>query len=170
MANLADAQLQLSYTTVTAPSPGRIGRKQVEVGQRVQPGQPLLALVEVSPWIVANFKETQLERMRPGQPVEIKVDAYPGRIFRGYVESFSPASGAQFALLPPENATGNFTKIVQRVPVKIVFDPESIKGFESMLLPGMSVVPTVDVSSVPAVQKRPAPAQHKPVKRPKSQA
>lgn len=161
MANLADAQLQLSYTTVAAPNAGRIGRKQVEVGQRVQPGQPLVAIVEDTPWIVANFKETQMERMRPGQPVEIKVDAYPGHVFRGRVESFSPASGAQFALLPPENATGNYTKIVQRIPVKIVFDPASIKGFESMLLPGMSVIPSVDVSNVPAKAPKPPQAQEK---------
>jgi membrane fusion protein, multidrug efflux system len=146
-AGLAEAKLLLSYTTITAPSAGRVGRKQVEVGQRLQPGQPLLAIVSNDVWITANFKETQLERMRPGQPVDIKVDAFPSHHFKGYVDSFSPASGAQFALLPPENATGNYTKIVQRVPVKIVFDPVSIKGFETALRPGMSVVPTVDVAA-----------------------
>jgi membrane fusion protein (multidrug efflux system) len=154
MANLAEAKLQLSYTGIVAPAAGRIGRKQVEVGQRLQPGQPLMAIVGKDVWVTANFKETQLERMRPGQPVDIKVDAFPQHHFRGYVESFSPASGAQFALLPPENATGNYTKIVQRVPVKIVFDPASIKGFESVLLPGMSVVPTVDVSTAETRRKK----------------
>jgi membrane fusion protein, multidrug efflux system len=143
-AALKDAELQLSYTTIPAPTSGRIGHKTVEVGQRVQPGQALLAVADESTWVVANFKETQLAKMKPGQTVEIEVDALPGHRFTGKVESFSPASGAQFALLPPDNATGNFTKIVQRVPVKVVFDPESIRGFESRIVPGLSAV--VDVA------------------------
>ncbi|MBC8124023.1 MAG: HlyD family secretion protein [Gemmatimonadaceae bacterium] len=146
---LSDAQLQLSYTNVTAPTSGRIGRRTVEAGQRVQPGQPLLAVVEDRPWVVANFKETQLERMRPGQPVEIEMDTFRSHTFTGRVDSIAPGSGAQFALLPPDNATGNFTKIVQRVPVKIVFDPESLKGYEDMLVPGMSTVVSVNVGNGP---------------------
>ena len=144
-ANLKDAQLQLSYTNITAPSVGRVGRKTVEVGQRVQPGQPLMAIVDNEYWVVANFKETQLEEMQPGQPVEIKLDAFPHHPFIGRVDSISPASGAQFALLPPDNATGNFTKIVQRIPVKIVLDPQSIKGYESRITPGMSAEVSVEL-------------------------
>lgn len=144
-ANLKDAQLQLSYTNITAPSVGRVGRKTVEVGQRVQPGQPLMAIVDNEYWVVANFKETQLEQMKPGQPVEIKLDAFPHHPFIGRVDSISPASGAQFALLPPDNATGNFTKIVQRIPVKIVLDPQSIKGYESRITPGMSAEVSVEL-------------------------
>jgi membrane fusion protein, multidrug efflux system len=143
-AELKNAELQLSYTSIVAPTAGRIGNKTVQVGQRVQPGQTLMSLVQITPWIVANFKETQLENMRPGQPVEIKIDAFPHHIFRGKVDSLAPASGAKFALLPPDNATGNFTKIVQRVPVKILFDADSIRGYESRIAPGMSVIPTVE--------------------------
>lgn len=144
-ASLKDAQLQLSYTNITAPSGGRIGRKSAEVGQRVQPGQPLMAIVSNEYWVVANFKETQLEQIQPGQPVEIKLDAFPHHPFVGRVDSISPASGAQFALLPPDNATGNFTKIVQRIPVKVVFEPQSIKGYESRIAPGMSAEATIEV-------------------------
>lgn len=142
---LRNAQLQLSYTTIQAPTDGRIGRKTVEVGQQIQAGTPLMALVGNTYWITANFKETQLEAMRPGQPVEIKLDSFPHKTFTGHVDSLSPASGAEFALLPPDNATGNFTKVVQRVPVKIVFDADSIKGYESMITPGMSAVVSVAV-------------------------
>jgi membrane fusion protein (multidrug efflux system) len=142
---LKDARLQLTYTNLKAPSSGRIGRKSVEVGQRVQPGQPLLAIVENQVWVVANFKETQLERMRPGQETEVKLDALPSHIFKGKVDSVAPASGAQFSLLPPDNATGNFTKIVQRIPVKVVLEPKSIKGYESLLTPGMSAAVSVAV-------------------------
>lgn len=148
-AALGDARLQLSYTNITAPASGRIGRRTVEAGQRVQPGQPLLAVVEDRPWVVANFKETQLERMRPNQPVEIEIDAFRDHTFTGRIDSIAPGSGAQFALLPPDNATGNFTKIVQRVPVKIVFDPESLKGYAGMLVPGMSTVVSVNVGNRP---------------------
>ena len=144
-ANLKDAQLQLSYTNITAPNSGRVGRKTVEEGQRVQPGQPLMAIVDNQYWVVANFKETQLEKMQPGESVEVKLDAFPHHTFTGRVDSISPASGAQFALLPPDNATGNFTKIVQRVPVKIVLDSQSIKGYESRIVPGMSAEVSVEV-------------------------
>ncbi len=124
-ADLAFAELQLSYASVVAPASGTVSKKSVEVGQYVQAGQPLLAIVEdAETWVVANFKETQLKKMRVGQPVAIEVDAYPKAVFHGKVESFAAATGAKFALLPPDNATGNFTKVVQRVPVKIVFtDP-----------------------------------------------
>jgi membrane fusion protein (multidrug efflux system) len=111
----------------------------------VQAGQSLFALVEENYWIVANFKETQLNKMRTGQEVEISVDALGGRSFKGTLESLSPATGARFALLPPDNATGNFTKVVQRVPVKIAFDPDSIKGLEDRLRPGLSTVVRVQV-------------------------
>lgn len=141
------AKLNLGYTRILAPSSGRVGRKTVEVGQRVQPGEPLMSLVSPQIWVVANYKETQLERMRPGQPVDIHVDAFPSHHFTGWVDSFSPASGAQFALLPPENATGNFTKIVQRIPVKILLDSKSVDGFEDLLVPGMSTVVSVQVSA-----------------------
>jgi membrane fusion protein (multidrug efflux system) len=143
-AELKNADLQLSYSSIVAPISGRIGNKTIQVGQRVQPGQTLMSVVQLTPWIVANFKETQLENMQPGQTVEIKIDAFPHHSFKGKVDSLSPASGAKFALLPPDNATGNFTKIVQRIPVKIVFDPASIRGYESRIAPGMSVVVTVD--------------------------
>jgi membrane fusion protein (multidrug efflux system) len=124
-ATLEAAKLQLSYAVVTAPATGIVSKKAVEVGQYVQAGQPLLAIVEgTDTWVSANFKETQLAKMHPGQTVEIEVDAYPGHVFHGRVESLSAATGARFSLLPPDNATGNFTKVVQRVPVKIVFtDP-----------------------------------------------
>jgi len=141
------AKLNLSYTRIVAPASGRIGRKMLEIGQRVQPGEPLMSVVSPQIWIVANYKETQLERMRPGQPVEVHVDAFPSHRFTGRLDSFSPASGAQFALLPPENATGNFTKIVQRIPVKILLDAKSLDGYEDLLVPGMSTVVSVKVSA-----------------------
>ena len=116
----ANAQLQLDYTRITAPASGEVSRKQVEVGQLVAPGQPLLSIVaDTGVWVTANFKETQLAKIRPGQPVEFEIDAYGGCVGEGKVESVSGATGAKFALLPPDNATGNFTKVVQRVPVRI---------------------------------------------------
>ncbi len=143
-ANLKNAQLQLSYTNITSPTDGRVGNAEtIVVGQRVQPGQALIAIQENHPWIVANFKETQLEWMRPGQVVEIRIDAFPHERFWGWVNSIAPASGSATALLPPDNATGNFTKIVQRVPVKIIFDPRSTRGYESLIVPGMSTEVTV---------------------------
>lgn len=144
-AQLAEAQLQLSYTNITAPAAGHIGRKTVEAGQRVQAGQPLMALVGDQMWIVANFKETQVRKMHPGEPVEIELDAFPNHPFQGRVDSLSPASGSEFALLPPDNATGNFTKVVQRIPVKVTFDPKSIRGYEGQITPGMSASVSVDV-------------------------
>jgi membrane fusion protein (multidrug efflux system) len=128
---------------IAAPVSGRIGRKSVEVGQRVQPGQPLMAIVEDKPWVVANFKETQLEKMRPRQPVDVEIDTFSHHPFRGKIDSLAPGSGNEFALLPPDNATGNFTKIVQRIPVKIVLDDDSIRGYEGLISPGMSAVVTV---------------------------
>lgn len=144
---LHDAELQLSYTKIIAPVDGRVGKKTVEPGQRIQPGQQLMTIVADDIWVVANFKETQLERLRPHQAVEIKIDSFPNQKFIGTVDSVSPGSGASFALLPPDNATGNFTKIVQRVPVKIRFDRASTKGFENLLVPGMSAIVSVDVQN-----------------------
>ena len=145
LANLQDAELQLSYTEILAPAAGRIGKKNLETGNRVQPGQALLALVQPAVWVAANFKETQLTHLKPGQPVRLRVDAFPGRLFTGHVDSLAPASGAQFALLPPDNATGNFIKIVQRVPVKITFDRQSTGDCQDRILPGMSAVVEVKV-------------------------
>lgn len=142
---LQNAELQLSYTTLYAPTDGSIANKSIEAGQRVQPGQSLMAVVENYVWILANFKETQLGRIRVGQSVDISIDAIHGGRFTGRVNSFQRGSGAVFALLPPDNATGNFTKIVQRVPVKIVFDPQSIKGSEDRIVPGLSTVPAIKV-------------------------
>jgi membrane fusion protein (multidrug efflux system) len=137
------AQLNLSYTEITAPEAGYVTHRAAEVGAYAQPGQPLLAIVPAQAWVVANFKETQLADMRPGQPVEIFVDAYPQHKFAGHVDSVQAGSGARFSLLPPENATGNYVKVVQRVPVKIVFDEKPDPAF--VFGPGMSVVPTVKV-------------------------
>ncbi|MBD2019126.1 HlyD family secretion protein, partial [Leptolyngbya sp. FACHB-36] len=142
---LRNAQQQLSYTSIAAPASGRIGRKTVEVGQQIQPRTPLMALVSTEYWVTANFKETQLEQMHPGQRAEVKLDAFPHKTFTGHLESLSPASGAEFALLPPDNATGNFTKVVQRVPVKVVFDADSIRGYESRITPGMSATVAIDL-------------------------
>lgn len=143
-AALKNAQQQLAYTSIAAPVGGRVGRKNVQVGQQVQPGTPLLAIVDDQYWVTSNFKETQLGKMHPGQKAEIKLDSFPDHIFTGRVESLSPASGAQFALLPPDNATGNFTKVVQRIPVRIVFDQDSVRGFEQAITPGMSAVVTIE--------------------------
>ncbi len=141
-ANLAQAELNLQYTTVKAPARGVIGRKGINAGQVVQAGQPLLAIVQLDEvWIVANYKETQLKDMRPGQRATVDVDALGGRGFNGKVGSLAGATGARFSLLPPENATGNFVKVVQRVPVKIVLDPG--QDPEHRLRPGMSVTTTV---------------------------
>ncbi|HEY9154522.1 MAG TPA: HlyD family secretion protein, partial [Opitutaceae bacterium] len=127
-ATLRDAELKLSYTKIVAPVAGRVGNKAVEVGNRVQTGQVLMDVAAPEVWINANFKETQIAHMRVGQPVEITIDAIPGKTIHGHVDSFAPASGAQFALLPPDNATGNFNKVVQRVPVKIALDNEDAKA------------------------------------------
>jgi membrane fusion protein (multidrug efflux system) len=139
---LESSQLKLGYTEITAPAAGRITRKSVEVGNTVQPGQPLMSLVNFSePYIVANYKETRIEGIAPGQEVVIRIDAYPGRKFAGKVDSIMAGTGSAFTLFPPENASGNYVKVVQRVPVKIVFDnPEEVRG---LLRVGMSVVPTI---------------------------
>ena len=140
-AALEQAKLNLSYTEVRALVSGVVSRKTVEVGQVVQPGQPLLAIVPLDDvWVTANFKESQLAAIRPGQPVEVAVDAY-GRTYRGRVDSIAAATGSRFSLLPPENAAGNYVKVVQRVPVKIVLEPGQDR--EHLLRPGLSVVPTV---------------------------
>ncbi|MDB6022807.1 MAG: Secretion protein HlyD family protein [Pedosphaera sp.] len=140
-----EAKRKLARTTLAAPADGRIGNKNVEVGNRVQAGETLLALVEPDVWVVANFKETQLSRMHRGQTVDVTIDALPGEILPGTVDSLAPASGAQFALLPADNATGNFTKVVQRVPVKIVFAPETTRRLADKLRPGLSAVVSVRV-------------------------
>ena len=138
-ANLDQAGLNLSYTRIVAPADGIIGNRSAQLGQRVQPGQSLMALTQHQFWVTANFKETQLARMRPGQPVTIHVDAI-GRDFKGRVENMPGATGSLYDLLPPENATGNYVKIVQRLPVRILFD----NGQDlSQLRPGMSVEPEV---------------------------
>lgn len=140
-ATLQQAELHLQYTVIRAPNTGIVSKKTVEPGEVIQPGQPVLALVNLEDvWVTANFKETQLQNMRPGQPAEIEVDAY-GRTYKGHVDSIGGATGARFSLLPPENATGNYVKVVQRVPVKIVF--EKGQDPQHLLRPGMSVVPTV---------------------------
>ncbi len=141
-AALAQAELNLQYATVKAPVGGIVSRNGINPGQVVQAGQPLLAIVQIDDvWVTANFKETQLKDMRPGQRAVISVDAYGGTEFKGKVDSISGATGARFSLLPPENATGNFVKVVQRVPVKIVLDPG--QDPDHRLRPGMSVFPTV---------------------------
>ena len=141
-ADLEFARQQLAYTILRAPVAGVIAKKNLEIGQVVQAGRPVLAVVPVQDvWVEANFKETQLQHMRPGQKATLTVDAYPGQEFTGTVASISPGTGSVFSLLPPENATGNFVKVVQRVPVKIVLAPESSPGL--LLRPGMSVLATV---------------------------
>ena len=141
-ANLAQAELNLQYVAVKAPVRGVVSKKGINAGQVVQAGQPLLAIVQIDDvWVTANFKETQLKDMRPGQRVVISVDAYGGREYKGKVDSIAGATGARFSLLPPENATGNFVKVVQRVPVKIVLEPG--QDPDHRLRPGMSVTPTV---------------------------
>jgi membrane fusion protein (multidrug efflux system) len=144
-AGVTDAKRKLAYATLVAPAGGRIGNRNVEAGNRVQAGQVLFALVEPDTWIVANFKETQIARMHSGLTVDVSIDALPGVGLHGTVESLSPASGAQFALLPPDNATGNFTKVVQRVPVKIVLDRQSARAAGERLRPGLSAVVDVRV-------------------------
>jgi membrane fusion protein (multidrug efflux system) len=141
-ARLKQAQLNLEYATIKATVPGRITRRTVEVGNYVQPGQTLLSIVQPDRWVIANFKETQLVGMEPNQKVNIYVDAL-GITLHGHVESFQPGTGARFSLLPAENATGNYVKVVQRVPVKILIDepPETLQK----LAPGLSVQPEVEI-------------------------
>jgi membrane fusion protein (multidrug efflux system) len=138
------AELELSYTKVFAPEEGYITRKTIEEGQLIQIGTPMMAISQSDEmWVIANFKETQLELMRPGQTVDIHIDAYPSQSFHGKVESLQAGTGSRFSVLPPENATGNYVKVVQRIPVKIVFDPAP--DADHRLVPGMSVQPTVRV-------------------------
>lgn len=142
-AALLQAELNLSYTKINVPNAGKVAQRTVEPGMYVNAGQPLFALVRPDIWVTANFKETQITHMRPGQPVKIRVDTYPGKVFKATVNSIQAGSGARFSLFPPENATGNYVKVVQRVPVKITFDepwdPKYPVG------PGMSVEPKVKV-------------------------
>lgn len=140
------AELNLSYASITAPVDGVVGNRTLRVGQYVQAGTQLMAVVPLAgTYIVANYKETQLTDVKPGQKVEVEVDMFPGVKVEGHVDSIAPASGQEFALLPPDNATGNFTKVVQRVPVKIVLDPAH--GLAGDLRPGMSVVPTINTKT-----------------------
>jgi membrane fusion protein (multidrug efflux system) len=142
-ARVQQAELNLSYTKIIAPLDARVTARSVQPGNYIQPGQQLMALVPTNVWVTANFKETQLTWMKPGQPVELSVDAYPGRKFKGKVDSLQAGSGARFSLLPPENAVGNYVKVVQRVPVKIVFDEPLPPGLD--IAPGMSAEPKVKV-------------------------
>jgi membrane fusion protein (multidrug efflux system) len=154
-AQVAQARLTLSYCELRAPVTGYVTRKNVERGNFIQPGQPLLNLVTEDLYVTANFKETQLTHLNPGQPVDITVDTFPGVSFKGRVDSRMAGTGSAFALLPPENATGNFVKVVQRVPVKIVFDRDEIHRLPQLAL-GLSVIATVDVSAPPAVSTQTA--------------
>ena len=140
------AELNVGYTTITAPIDGVVGNRTLRTGQFVQAGTQLMSLVPATgAYVIANYKETQLTNVRKGQTVEIAVDMFPGQVVRGHVDSLAPASGQEFALLPPDNATGNFTKVVQRIPVKIVLDATEVE-----LRPGMSVIPTIATLSQPA--------------------
>ncbi|HEX4023504.1 MAG TPA: HlyD family secretion protein [Steroidobacteraceae bacterium] len=142
-ARAQQAELDLSYTQVIAPVDGRVTARSVQPGNYIEPGQALLALVPRSVWVVANFKETQLTDLRPGQPVELQIDAYPGMSFKAHVDSLQAGTGGRFSLLPPENAVGNYVKVVQRVPVKIDFNEPVPQGLD--VAPGMSVEPRVRV-------------------------
>jgi membrane fusion protein (multidrug efflux system) len=140
-ATLTLARVNLGYTRITAPEGGIVSERKVRPGQLVSPGTQVISLIQRDVWVQANYKETQVRHMRPGDPADIRVDAFPGVILRGKVDQVAPASGSQFALLPPDNATGNFTKIVQRVPVKIVLDPG--QATVRQLRPGLSVIAAV---------------------------
>ncbi|MBV8053474.1 MAG: HlyD family secretion protein [Acidobacteriaceae bacterium] len=139
-AALEVAEVNLGYTRIVAPADGSVGERQVRPGQLVSPGTQVMTFVENIRWVAANFRETQLTNIKVGDPAEVRVDTYPGKVFKGRVLELSPASGSQFALLPPDNATGNFTKVVQRVPVKIALDDSTLT---SELRPGLSAVVTV---------------------------
>lgn len=145
-ATLKQAKLQLSYTKIQAPVTGKIGKKSVEIGQRVEPGQTLMSLVQDEFWVTANFKETQVGRMRVGQPAELSIDAFGDHKFKANVESLSPASGARFSMLPPDNASGNFTKVVQRIPIRLKLNKQALDRYRDRLAPGMSCLVTVFVS------------------------
>jgi membrane fusion protein (multidrug efflux system) len=144
LAGVAQAELNLAYTTIRASMSGRVTKKAVEVGQVVQQGQQLLSVVDLADvWVIGNFKETELTHVRPGQPATVTVDTYPGVVFKARVDSIQAGSGSVFSLLPPENASGNFVKVVQRVPVKLVFAPG--ENGRHLLVPGMSAVPTIEL-------------------------
>jgi membrane fusion protein (multidrug efflux system) len=155
---IKQAELNLSYTKIVSPTDGQVAQRTVESGNRVQPGQALMAISEFDVWVVANLKETQMEKVRVGQPVAIRIDSFPHQTFSGWVDSVQPGSGATYSLLPPDNATGNFIKIVQRVPVKIVFDPGSLDEAAGRIVPGLSCEPSIAVTE-PA---RPMPADKQP--------
>lgn len=139
-ANLDAAKVNLCYTKIYAPGEGTVGERQVRPGQLVSPGTQVISFVDVTKWVLANYRETQLTNVKVGDSAELRIDQYPGKIIRGKVQEIAPASGSQFALLPPDNATGNFTKVVQRIPVKIVLDDSA---FAAKLRPGLSVIATV---------------------------
>jgi membrane fusion protein (multidrug efflux system) len=140
------AELNLSYTTIIAPVDGTVGNRTLRIGQYVQAGTQLMSLVPTNAaYVVANYKETQLTDVHPGQPVDIEVDMFPGKIYHGHVDSLAPASGQEFALLPPDNATGNFTKVVQRIPVRIALDAQTMDSGD--LRPGMSVEPSINTKA-----------------------
>jgi len=141
------AEINLGYTRITAPVDGMVGRRLVQAGQYLSTGTEVISVVPLPHvWVIANFKETQMTRVRIGQPARVTVDAFPGVVLHGHVDSWSPASGAEFSLLPPDNATGNFTKVVQRIPVKILLDPDP--AIADLLRPGMSVIATIDTGSL----------------------
>ena len=139
-ANLAAASVNIGYTKIYAPGDGNVGERQVRPGQLVSPGTQVISFVALTKWVQANFRETQLTNVKVGDPAELRIDQYPGQIIRGKVVEIAPASGSQFALLPPDNATGNFTKVVQRIPVKIALEDST---FATKLRPGISVIATV---------------------------
>ncbi|HZZ29555.1 MAG TPA: HlyD family secretion protein [Pirellulales bacterium] len=157
LVKVGQAKLNLSYTKIVSPIQGRVTHRTVELGDYIEPGQPLFALVDPNLWVTANFKETQLTQMRSGQSVEITFDAYPGRKLQAHIDSFQRGTGARFSALPPENATGNYVKVVQRVPVKIAFD-QPIPD-DMVLGPGMSVIPTVSIRKTGSSQMQSTTAQ-----------
>lgn len=142
-AQLETAKRNFEYTRIYAPADGHVTKKSVETGNQIQPSQALMAVVPNDMWVIANFKETELTNMRPGQAVEIQVDSYPGKTFKGHVDSIQRGTGAKFSMFPPENAAGNFVKVVQRIPVKIVFDKDPDEKYPLSI--GMSVIPKVKV-------------------------
>jgi membrane fusion protein (multidrug efflux system) len=139
-ANLAAASVNIGYTKIYAPGDGNVGERQVRPGQLVSPGTQVISFVALTKWVQANFRETQLTNVKAGDPAELRIDQYPGQLIRGKVVEIAPASGSQFALLPPDNSTGNFTKVVQRIPVKIALEDSTVA---TKLRPGISVIATV---------------------------
>ncbi len=139
-ANLVVAQVNLGYTKISAPGDGSVGERQVRPGQLVSPGTQVIAFIDKTKWVQANYRETQLTNVKVGDTAEVRIDEYPGQVIHGKVIEIAPASGSQFALLPPDNATGNFTKVVQRIPVKIALDDIDLA---TKLRPGLSVIATV---------------------------